>query len=111
MNTPNPEEIVTNPFTAAVAGAVVGLKAVPGTTFLERLANVVLGTLIAVFTGPALVEYLHVTSMKVAAGLTFAVGTAGLVAFSAIMDGIKQTPVRDIIVGWIARRPPPPPPA
>lgn len=103
----NTDSFTGNTYVAGLAGALLGLKAIPGTTYPERLANLALGFLVAVFVGPAIVDNLHVTSTKVAAGIIFAMGAAGLVAFSAIMEGIKQTPVRDLIIGWLSRSKPP----
>lgn len=98
-----PDQITTNTWVAALAGAILGLKAIPGGTFLERLANVLFGFLLAVFLGPAAVDYLHVVSVKIASGLTFAVGAAGLVIFAAVIDGIKQTQLSAIISSWFSR--------
>jgi len=93
-----------NTYLASLAGAILGLKAIPGVTLKERVGNLLFGFLLAVFVGPAMVDYLHITSVRVASGLTFALGAAGLVAFAAIMDGIRQTQFGAIIASWLTRK-------
>lgn len=100
----DPDSITSNTYVASFAGAILGLKAIPGGTFATRLSNLLFGFLLAVYAGPALVEYLNVTSGKISSGLVFAVGASGLVIFAAVVDGIKQTPLGTIISGWISRR-------
>jgi hypothetical protein len=99
-----PDSITTNTYIAALAGAILGLKAIPGVSLAERIGNLVFGFLMAVFMGPAMVDYLHITSVRISAGLTFAIGAAGLVAFAAIVEGIRQTQFGTIISGWLSRR-------
>lgn len=105
MNNFDPDAIVTNTYVAALAGALLGLKAVPGGTIKDRLANLLFGLLMAVYVGPALVDYLHITSRNVSACIVFSVGAAGLVAFGALVEGIKQTQFGTIISGWLSRNP------
>lgn len=100
----DPDTVTGNTFVAALAGAILGLKAVPGASYMERLSNLMFGFLLAVYGGPALVDYLHVTSQKLASGLVFAVGAGGLVVFAALVDGVRQTPLGAIISGWFTRR-------
>lgn len=98
-----PDSFTGNTYIASLAGAIMGLKAIPGGTFKERIANLLFGFLLAIYIGPAMVDYLHITSARVASGLTFAMGAAGLVAFAAVMDGIRQTQFGAIISGWLSR--------
>lgn len=87
---------------AAAAGALVSLKAIPGTSVKEKLVALALGFAVAVFLGPALAEWaLGSTVSKVAAGIVFMTGAAGLVAVSAFIDGLKQVPWKDIIVNLL----------
>jgi len=100
----DPDPVTANTYVAGLAGAILGLKAIPGKTFMERLANLLCGFLLAFFVGSAVVEYLHVTpGSRIASGLIFAVGAGGLVVFAAIIDGIKQTQFGAIISGWLSR--------
>ena len=98
-----PDSITSNTYVASLAGAILGLKAITGATPAERLSNLVFGFLIAVYLGPVVVDYLHVTSQRVSAGLIFATGAGGLVVFAALIDGIKQTSIATIIAGWFSR--------
>lgn len=100
----DPDSVTSNTYVAALAGSILGLKAIPGVTFAERLSNLLFGFLLAIYAGPALVEYLHVTSVKVSSGLVFAVGAGGLVVFAAVLDGVRQTPVGAIISSWFSRK-------
>jgi hypothetical protein len=103
MSNPDPDLIAGNTYLAAIAGAILGLKAIPGTSVKERWGNLLMGALLAIYIGPAMVDYLHITSVRVAAGITFALGAAGLVAFAAIIDGIRQTQFGAIISSWLSR--------
>lgn len=99
-----PDHLINNPFVPAAVGALVGLKAMPGTSLWEKVTNLALGFGFAVFVGPATADWLDVTSPRVHAGIVFACGAAGLVAFSAVMEGIKSTQFGQIITGWLSRR-------
>jgi hypothetical protein len=98
-----PDSITANTYVAALAGAILGLRAFPGDSFLGRLSNLLFGFLLAVFVGPAAIDYFHITSMRLAAGLVFVIGAAGLVVFAAVLDGVKQTKFGDIISSWLSR--------
>ena len=100
----DPESIMSNTFVAAIAGALLGLRALPGASLVEKGLNLLFGFMLAVFIGPAVVEWLGVVSIKRAAGIIFVVGAAGLVLFGAIIDGIKQTSFGNIISGWLSRK-------
>lgn len=80
---------------------MLGLKAMPGTTMVEKLFNLALGFLFALFIGPLMVEWMAVTNQKVGAGIIFAAGAAGLVVFGSVIDGIKQTPLGPLFAGWL----------
>ena len=97
-------EIVTHPVLAAVCGALLGLKALPGASIWERLANVGAGFVIAVFAGPALVDYMEVSSPNIGAGIIFGLGSAGLVIFGAVIDAIRRTDLVAWVAGWLPRR-------
>jgi hypothetical protein len=99
----DPDTISGNTYVAAFAGAVLGLKAIPGDSRGTRAANLLFGFLIAVYGGPAAVDYLHVTSVKIASGLVFAIGASGLVIFAAVIDGVRQTPLGAILTSWLSR--------
>lgn len=97
------QRVVAHPITAGVVGAVLGLKWAPGTSMAERLINVCSGAAVAGYVGPALGEWLHLgASAQSAVG--FALGLLGLSMAGALVDGIKQLKLADIISGWISRR-------
>ena len=104
-------EIVTHPVLAAVCGALLGLKALPGASIWERLANVGAGFVIAVFAGPALVDYMEVSSPNIGAGIIFGLGSAGLVldavrvaGHGVVIDAIRRTDLVAWVAGWLPRR-------
>lgn len=97
-------EILTHPVVAAAAGALLGLKALPGTSIPEKLANVAAGFLLAAWGGAALVEYLVIASPKISAGVIFMVGAAGLVVFDSFIQAFKRTDLAACILSWLPRR-------
>lgn len=88
-------------FIAAAAGSIVGLYAVPGDTLRSRLANILAGFVIAIFAGPALIEYLGITSLRVSAGIIFITGSTGLVVFNAVIEAVKKMDLAGWIRGWL----------
>lgn len=88
-------------FIAAAAGSAVGLYAVPGESIWARVANILAGFVIAIFAGPALIEYLGITSLRVSAGLIFIVGSTGLVVFNAVVEAVKKMDLAEWIRGWM----------
>jgi predicted hotdog family 3-hydroxylacyl-ACP dehydratase len=98
------QEILTHPVIAAAAGALLGLKALPGTSIANKLANVVAGFLLAAWGGAALVEYLEIANIKIAAGAIFMVGAAGLVVFDASIAALKQTDLVAFFTNWLPKR-------
>lgn len=99
-----PEILATHPVIAAIAGAFLGLRAWPGSTWAQKASNLGLGFVFAIFVGPAAAEWLGVTSPRISAAIVFGCGAAGLVAFAAVIDGIKETKFVEIITGWLSRR-------
>ncbi len=99
-----PESLATNPFAAAFLGALVGLRALPGGSLAEKAWNLLGGFLFAAFLGPAFAEWAGFVSIKLTAGVIFAFGAAGLVAFGSLIEGIKQTAFGPIILAWISPR-------
>jgi hypothetical protein len=89
----NLPDLMTSPWVAAAAGAILGLKALPGASLWERLANVGAGFAIAAFVGPALIEAMGWTSPRLAALAIFGLGATGLVIFSALMDAFKRSDI------------------
>lgn len=99
-----PDELATNPFLVSLLGSLLGLKAWPGINMGEKALNVCLGFAIAIIAGPAIAEYTGVSSPRLTAAITFASGATGLVVFAAIIEGMRQTKLGDIITNWLSRR-------
>jgi hypothetical protein len=101
-------ELLTHPVVAAAAGSLLGLKALPGTSAPEKVANVAAGFMLAAWGGAALVEYLQIASLRIAAGVIFMVGAAGLVVFDALIQAFKRTDlaghILDTAKTWLPRR-------
>jgi hypothetical protein len=98
------QEVMTHPVIAAAVGALLGLQALPGASVLEKLGNVAAGFAIAAWGGPALVDYLHIESPKLASGVIFVIGAVGLVVFNAVIEAIKKTDLAGWLAGWLPRR-------
>lgn len=87
---------------AAAAGSLLGLKAIPGSSFKEKLFNLLCGFLMAVYAAPALSVWVGITSEVARAGMIFGTGAAGLVLFGSLIDGIRATPLGPFITGFLA---------
>lgn len=97
-------EVVRQPFAAGAFGALVALRfAVPGSSWPARLFNVAAGALCAGYGAPALAEWMHVVGPVGQAALAFVVGMFGLSVAAAVMQGIRETPLGQIIAGWLRR--------
>jgi hypothetical protein len=97
-------EVLTHPVVAAAVGAVVGLRALPGTSMLEKAANVGAGFAIAAWGGAAAVDYMQIASPKLASGMIFVIGAVGLVIFNALVEAIKNTDLGAWLGSWLPRR-------
>lgn len=97
-------DLINHPAVPGFAGALLGLKALPGATIIERACNVAAGFGIAMFAGPALVETMDISSAKIQAGVVFGVGAAGLVIFGALIDAVRKTDIAEWIMSWLPRR-------
>lgn len=98
------EKAIRNPFAAGALGGLVALKFAPGQSWLERAGNVGAGSLSAGFAGPGLVDWLQITSHGLQSGVSFGVGMFGLSLAAALIEGIRQVRLGEIITGWISRR-------
>lgn len=98
------DKVVRNPFFAGALGSLAALKFAPGATWIERAGNVAAGSASAGFAGPALVDWLSIGSASMQSGVSFGVGMFGLSLAAAIVDGIRQVRLGEIITGWISRR-------
>lgn len=101
----DPERIARSPFSIGAVGALVtALKFTPGATWWERGVNVVAGSLIAGFTTPVLIEWLHMTSTGYANGAAFIVGLLGMSLAASVIDWVKSGKLGEILSSWGMRR-------
>ena len=93
-----------HPMVAAAAGALVGLRALPGSSYIEKFSNVSAGFAIAAWGGPAIVDYLVITSPRVASGMVFICGATGLVVANSLWEAIKRTDIAAWISSWLPKK-------
>src|SRR5437868_1121107 len=101
----DPERVARSPFVIGALGALVtAIKFMPGVNWWERLINVVAGSLAAGYVTPALVEWLKMPSLGYSNGAAFVIGLLGMSIAAAILQAIKETPLGQILTGWLQRR-------
>lgn len=101
----DPEKLLTSPFTVGGIGSLIAaVKFMPGAGWAERAFNVAAGAAAAGFVTPALVEWLNMKSQAYVSGAAFLFGLVGMSLAAAILQAIKDTPLGQIITGWISRR-------
>ena len=94
-----------SPFAIGALGALVtAVRFTPGATWPERAFNVAAGSLFAGFLTPALVDWLGMRNPSYLSGAAFLFGLLGMSLASAILQGVKDTPVGQIITGWVSRK-------
>lgn len=99
----DPDGILRSPFTAGAIGGIVALRFAPGTSIVERIANVASGSVCAGFFAPALVEWFGVTRPGMSAAIAFGVGMFGLSLAAAAMQAIRELKLAEIVTGWLRR--------
>ena len=100
-----PGKIAAHPLAAGLAGALIGLRFAPGISWLERVKNVAAGAVCSGFVAPAAGEMLRLSSPSMLGFLAFIIGMFGMSLASAVMMGLREVKVGEIISGWISRRP------
>ena len=93
----------SHPLVAGVVGSLVGLRFVPGLTWPERLMNLAAGGALAYYTAPAMVSWWGM-SENLLGFFGFAIGMFGLSASAAVIQGIRDTNVAEILRGWLSRK-------
>lgn len=97
--------ISSSPFTVGAVGALItAVKFTPGASWGERAFNILAGSAAAGFITPALVEWLNMKSPAYASGAAFLFGLVGMSLAAALLQGIKDTPLGQILTGWLSRR-------
>jgi hypothetical protein len=100
----DPERLLHSHIVIGALGAVVGLKFVPGVSWVERMCNLTAGTLCSWFWAPALIELLHIERDGQAAALSFAVGMFALSWASAFATAAREIKLAEIVKGWLGPR-------
>jgi hypothetical protein len=101
----DPDRLARNPFTiGAIGAAITAIKFTPGASWSERGFNVFAGSAAAGFVTPAITEWLHMSSPAYTSGAAFLFGLVGMSLAAAVLNGIKETPVGQIITSWLQRR-------
>ena len=101
----DPERWLHNNFAVGALGALItAVKFTPGATWLERGFNVVAGSLAAGFITPALTEWLQMATPAYASGAAFLLGLVGMSLAAALLRAIKETPLGQILAGWLSRK-------
>lgn len=101
----DPDNIVRSPFVVGAVGALItAVKFTPGASWGERAFNVLAGSAAAGFITPALIEWLNMKSPAYASGAAFLFGLVGMSLAAALLQGIKDTPLGQILTGWLSRK-------
>ncbi|OWQ92040.1 hypothetical protein CDN99_06690 [Roseateles aquatilis] len=100
----DPDRVLSSPFTVGGFGAVVALKFAPGTSWWERVTNVASGALAAGYLAPALVDWLQLKTPGLANASAFVIGLLGMSLIAALLQGIRDLKLAEILSGWLARR-------
>ena len=100
----DPQKILAAPALAGMAGAVVALRFAPGTSWAERITNVVSGFACAMFAAPALAEGFKLISVPMISALSFFTGMFGMSVAAALLQGVRDLKVADIVTGWISKK-------
>lgn len=87
-----------------LAGAVVALRWLPvETTRVDRAIAAVGGFAAAANIGPALAEVSGVASVRVEAGIVFAVGLFGMALAGEVIRALKEVQLGTIVGDWLRR--------
>ncbi len=97
------QKVIAHPLAAGVLGALVGLRFAPGVTWLERVSNVATGTVFAGYVAPAAGEIFRLSTVSMQSALAFAIGMFGMSAAAAVMQGLRDIKLGEIMTGWISR--------
>lgn len=98
-----PQKIASHPLTAGALGALVGLRYAPGLSWFERVANVATGTVFAGYVAPAAGEVFKLSTVSMQSALAFAIGMFGMSVAAAVMQGLRDIKLGEIMTGWISR--------
>lgn len=96
--------VIGNDFIVGALGATVGLKWVPGRTFIERVGNIVAGALCAGYFTPVLIDYLKLSGENARGAMAFSVGVFGLSVIAQIVEVGRAIDWSGIARRWFKRQ-------
>lgn len=96
-------KIAASPLTAGAFGSMIGLKFIPGLLWIDRFANFCSGMACSIYVAPIISEVLGLTTIPKQNGLAFLMGLFSVSITAAIIDGIRNVKVADIIDSWAKR--------
>jgi hypothetical protein len=99
----NPDTVAKNPFLIGALGALVGLRGVPGTSFVERAVNAGSGALLSGFTSPYIAEYFGMAGDGALSFTAFVVGLFGLNFVATFQVWLKGADIADYLP-WAKKR-------
>lgn len=103
----DPGKVVSDPMTFGAVGSLIALKWIPGDGYLAKIFNFLAGTACGGIVAPALAEWQSITSDVMRGAMAFVIGMLGLSAMDAIVRGIKEIKLGEIIneiVSWWFKR-------
>lgn len=103
MQSIDPEAIVRSPFLVGAFGGLVALRVAPGESWVERVVNVLSGSLMAGFISPAACEYFGLNSPAMQSAMAFAFGLFGMNIAATAVGWIKTLQLSDVLP-WAKRK-------
>lgn len=88
----------------AVGALITAMKFTPGASLPERITTVLAGSSMAGYLTPALVQWLGMPSAGYASAAAFLIGLLGMSLAAAALAAIKETPLGQILAGWLGRK-------
>lgn len=85
------------PFLVSLAGSIVALRGVPGTSWKDRWFNLLCGTLLGGFVGPGISEWFGLDSANLQSACHFLVGLFGLNVVATVVQWIKTATLADVL--------------
>jgi hypothetical protein len=91
------QRAASSPFAVGLIGSLIALRATPGITWVERITNVVSGTLMAGLVSPAIAEYFGLHSANMQGATAFVVGLFGLNITATVFQWIRDMKLGDLL--------------
>ena len=88
---------IQSPFFIGLLGGIVALRGVPGSSWKERLFNVLSATLVAGFLSPAIAEFFGFSTPAMESACAFAVGLFGLNITAAVVSYINGLDIGTLV--------------